>query len=144
MDLLGQLANLWKKNEATHAAPTVPQPPTALEQRQRLLAAPTPMLMMNARTYDIECMRQVLLDFPNNVAEQEKVWRMLTKRSRATFFRLKKLLVRQAETDAQAAAVTDSIVYSGCAASEIPGSSSGLDLMSKSQDISIEASPGGQ
>ena len=51
-------------------------------------AAPTPMLMMNARTYDMECLKQVLQDFPGNVAEQEKVWRMLTKRSRATFFRL--------------------------------------------------------
>ena len=34
--------------------------------------------------------------------EQEKVWRMLTKRSRATFFRLKKTLTEAVETNAQA------------------------------------------
>jgi hypothetical protein len=32
-------------------------------------------------------------DFPNDVADQEKAWRALTHRSRATFFRLKKTLM---------------------------------------------------
>ena len=104
-------------------------------------AAPTPMLMMNARTYDIECMKQVLLDFPNNVAEQEKVWRMLTKRSRATFFRLKKALAEQAANDAQATAMTDSVVCGACAATGIPGSSSDLELTSNAQDTSNDVAP---
>ena len=82
-------------------------------------AAPPPTLMMNARTYDMECLKQVLQDFPNNVAEQEKVWRMLTKRSRATFFRLKKALAEQTTNNVQAAAMTDSVVYGACAASGI-------------------------
>ena len=38
MDLLGQLAGFRKKPELPVATPTVPQPPTALEQRQRVLA----------------------------------------------------------------------------------------------------------
>jgi hypothetical protein len=108
------------------------------------VAPAMPTFLMNARTYDVECMKQVLTDFPNNVGEQEKVWRMLTKRSRATFFRLKKLLVGQPATDAQAAAVNDSIVYGGCAAFGIPGSSSDLEPASNWQDTSLEAVPGGQ
>ena len=48
-------------------------------------AAPAPMTLMNARTYDIDCLKQVLLDYPDDVAEQVRIWRLLTKRSRATF-----------------------------------------------------------
>jgi hypothetical protein len=48
--------------------------------------------LTESRTYDMECLRQVLQDFPEDVAEQEAAWRELTRRSRATFFRLKKLL----------------------------------------------------
>jgi len=38
MDLLSQLTGLWKKPELPVATPTVAQPPTALEQRQPVLA----------------------------------------------------------------------------------------------------------
>jgi hypothetical protein len=52
-----------------------------------------------AKTYDLECLKQVVKDFPNDVNEQEKVWRMLTKKSRASFFRLKKLLAEETAGD---------------------------------------------
>ena len=55
----------------------------------------------DARTYDLDCLRQVVGDYPENVADQEAAWRQLTKRSRATFFRLKKAL---ANDDCQAIA----------------------------------------
>jgi hypothetical protein len=45
-----------------------------------------------SRTYDLECLRQVVEDYPDNVADQETAFRALTRRSRATFFRLKKTL----------------------------------------------------
>jgi hypothetical protein len=37
-------------------------------------------------------LRQVVEDYPDNVADQETAFRALTRRSRATFFRLKKTL----------------------------------------------------
>ena len=46
----------------------------------------------DSRSYDLECLKQVLDDHPDSIAEQENAWRMLTRRSRATFFRLKKSL----------------------------------------------------
>ena len=46
-----------------------------------------------ARTFDLDCLRQVVQDYPNDVGAQETAWRALTKRSRATFFRLKKTLM---------------------------------------------------
>ena len=46
----------------------------------------------DSRTYDLECLRQVIADYPDNVADQETAFRTLTRRSRATFFRLKKAL----------------------------------------------------
>jgi hypothetical protein len=46
----------------------------------------------DSRTYDLECLRQVVADYPDNVADQETAFRALTRRSRATFFRLKKAL----------------------------------------------------
>jgi hypothetical protein len=46
----------------------------------------------DSRTYDLECLRQVVEDYPDNVADQETAFRALTRRSRATFFRLKKRL----------------------------------------------------
>jgi predicted AAA+ superfamily ATPase len=46
----------------------------------------------DSRGYDLECLKQVLVDYPNSIAEQETAWCMLTRRSRATFFRLKKSL----------------------------------------------------
>ena len=46
----------------------------------------------DSRTYDLECLRQVVEDYPDNVADQETAFRALTRRSRATFFRLKKAL----------------------------------------------------
>lgn len=51
----------------------------------------------SARDYDLECLRQVVDDFPDSVAEQEAAWCMLTHRSRATFYRLKKSLGKSAE-----------------------------------------------
>jgi hypothetical protein len=46
----------------------------------------------DSRTFDLECLRQVMEDYPDNVADQETAFRALTRRSRATFFRLKKTL----------------------------------------------------
>ena len=46
----------------------------------------------DSRSYDMECLKQVLEDHPDSIAEQENAWRVLTRRSRATFFRLKKSL----------------------------------------------------
>jgi len=46
----------------------------------------------DSRTYDMECLRQVVADYPDSVADQETAFRTLTRRSRATFFRLKKAL----------------------------------------------------
>jgi hypothetical protein len=46
----------------------------------------------DSRCYDMECLKQVLADHPDSIAEQETVFRALTRRSRATFFRLKKSL----------------------------------------------------
>ena len=46
----------------------------------------------DSRAYDMECLRQVVADYPDSVAEQEAAFRTLTRRSRATFFRLKKAL----------------------------------------------------
>jgi hypothetical protein len=40
----------------------------------------------------MECLRQVVADYPDSVADQETAFRTLTRRSRATFFRLKKAL----------------------------------------------------
>ena len=48
--------------------------------------------LSDSRTYDLECLRQVVEDYPDSVAEQEAAFRALTRRSRATFFRLKKAL----------------------------------------------------
>jgi hypothetical protein len=48
--------------------------------------------LSDSRGYDMECLRQVLQDYPNSIADQETAWCMLTRRSRATFFRLKKNL----------------------------------------------------
>ena len=44
----------------------------------------------DSRTYDLDCLRQVLEDIPTTSTEQEAAFRALTRRSRATFFRLKK------------------------------------------------------
>jgi len=44
-----------------------------------------------SRSYDMECLRQVVEDY-GNVADQEAAFRTLTRRSRATFFRLKRML----------------------------------------------------
>jgi hypothetical protein len=49
-------------------------------------------MVSDARSYDLECLKQVLEDHPDSIVEQENAWRMLTRRSRATFFRLKKSL----------------------------------------------------
>ena len=46
----------------------------------------------DSRAYDLECLRQVVADYPDSVAEQEAAFQALTRRSRATFFRLKKVL----------------------------------------------------
>ena len=46
----------------------------------------------DSRSYDMECLKQVTADYPDSIAEQETAWRMLTRRSRATFFRLKRML----------------------------------------------------
>jgi len=59
-----------------------------------------------ARTFDLDCLRQVVQDYPNDVGAQEKAWRALTKRSRATFFRLKKTLAEEAEKDEAVLAAT--------------------------------------
>ncbi len=46
----------------------------------------------DSRTYDMECLRQGIADYPDDVSDQEAAWRTLTHRSRATFFRLKRAL----------------------------------------------------
>ncbi len=46
----------------------------------------------DSRSYDMECLEQILDDNPDSIADQEAAWRMLTRRSRATFFRLKRSL----------------------------------------------------
>jgi hypothetical protein len=46
----------------------------------------------DSRAYDMDCLRQVVADYPDSVADQEAAFRTLTRRSRATFFRLKKAL----------------------------------------------------
>jgi hypothetical protein len=46
----------------------------------------------DSRSYDMECLKQILDDHPDSIADQEAAWRMLTRRSRATFFRLKRML----------------------------------------------------
>jgi len=51
-----------------------------------------------AREYDLECLRQAVEDYPDSVAEQEAAFRAMTRRSRATFFRLKKALGDQVGT----------------------------------------------
>jgi hypothetical protein len=51
----------------------------------------------DSRSYDLECLKQVLDDHPDSIAEQETAWRMLTRRSRATFFRLKRSLGKVGE-----------------------------------------------
>jgi hypothetical protein len=45
-----------------------------------------------ARAYDLECLKQVAADYPDSISEQEAAFRTLTRRSRATFFRLKRML----------------------------------------------------
>jgi hypothetical protein len=56
----------------------------------------------DSRSYDLECLRQAVEDYPDSVAEQEAAFRAMTRRSRATFFRLKRALGDQVGT-AQAA-----------------------------------------
>ena len=56
----------------------------------------------DSRSYDVECLKQVLEDHPDSIAEQETAWCLLTRRSRATFFRLKRMLGKVGTT-AQAA-----------------------------------------
>ena len=46
----------------------------------------------DSRNYDMECLRQAVEDYPDSIAEQETAFRALTRRSRATFFRLKRSL----------------------------------------------------
>ena len=46
----------------------------------------------DSRAYDLDCLRQVVADYPESVADQEAAFRTLTRRSRATFFRLKRML----------------------------------------------------
>jgi hypothetical protein len=55
-----------------------------------------------ARDYDLECLRQVVEDY-GNVADQEAAFRTMTRRSRATFFRLKKMLGDGKNTTTEAA-----------------------------------------
>ena len=57
----------------------------------------------DSRAFDLDCLKQVLTDYPDSVAEQEAAWCMLTHRSRATFFRLKKTLGEGKSATAQAA-----------------------------------------
>jgi hypothetical protein len=57
----------------------------------------------DSRAYDLDCLRQVLEDYPDSVAEQEAAWCVLTHRSRATFFRLKKTLGDGKQATVQAA-----------------------------------------
>jgi hypothetical protein len=60
----------------------------------------------DSRSYDLECLRQAVEDYPGSVVEQEAAFRAMTRRSRATFFRLKKALGDQVGT-AQAAMGVD-------------------------------------
>jgi hypothetical protein len=46
----------------------------------------------DGRNYDLECLRQVVEDYPDSVADQEVAFRTMTRRSRATFFRMKRAL----------------------------------------------------
>ena len=46
----------------------------------------------DGRNYDWECFRQVVEDYPDSVADQEAAFRTMTRRSRATFFRMKRAL----------------------------------------------------
>ncbi len=46
----------------------------------------------DSRIYDVECLRQVVEDYPDSVADQEVAFRTMTRRSRATFFRMKRML----------------------------------------------------
>jgi hypothetical protein len=46
----------------------------------------------DSRSYDMDCLRQVIEDYPECVADQAAAWRELTRRSRASFFRLKKIV----------------------------------------------------
>jgi hypothetical protein len=46
----------------------------------------------DSRSYDMECLRQVVEEHPDSVTDQETAWRLLTRRSRATFYRMKKTL----------------------------------------------------
>ena len=66
----------------------------------------------DSRSYDLECLRQVVADYPDNVADQEAAFRTLTRRSRAHFFRLKRMLSKDADQvgTAQAAMGTGSQV----------------------------------
>ena len=57
----------------------------------------------DSRAFDLDCLKQVLEDYPDSVAEQEAAFCTLTRRSRATFFRLKKTLGEGKPTMAQAA-----------------------------------------
>jgi hypothetical protein len=57
----------------------------------------------DSRVYDMECLKQVVADYPGSVAEQEAAWCLLTHRSRATFFRLKKSLGEGKPATVQAA-----------------------------------------
>jgi hypothetical protein len=56
----------------------------------------------DSRSYDMECLRQVVQDY-GDVADQAAAFQTLTRRSRATFFRLKKLLEDGKPVTAQAA-----------------------------------------
>ncbi len=62
--------------------------------------------LSDARDYDTECLKQVLADY-GNVADQEAAFRTLTRRSRATFFRLRKMLGKDAEPVDTAQAAMD-------------------------------------
>jgi len=59
----------------------------------------------DSRSYDIDCLRQVVRDY-DDVGDQEAAFHALTRRSRATFFRLKKLLGDGKPANAQAAMAT--------------------------------------
>jgi hypothetical protein len=54
----------------------------------------------DAREYDMECLKQVLDEHPDSIADQESAFRTLTRRSRATFFRLKRMLDKVGTTQA--------------------------------------------
>jgi hypothetical protein len=56
----------------------------------------------DSRSYDLECLRQVIQDY-EGVADQEAAWRNMTHRSRASFYRLKKVLADGKAGAAQAA-----------------------------------------